>query len=441
MATDANQLTAIPSTADHHRSYPRFLLWLVGVATDGSLWFYTWMFVLTAVFLVGANAWAVQVADGMIVTHMTDHVSWGLYIANFTFAVGLAAGGVMMVIPAYLYNNRSMHDVVIVGEMLAIAAIVMCLMFVTADLGRPDRFWHLIPGLGRFNFPFSMLTWDVIVLNVYLLLNVHICGYLLYVRFCGLRPNPKWYVPFVMLSIFWAISIHTVTAFLYSGLGGRPFWNSALLAPRFLASAFVSGPVFIIVTLLILRRIVGDRISKEPARLLLNIVRVTIVVNLLMVVSEVFTAFYSGGVHSASAEYLFFGLHGKTGLVPWTWTAVAANLIATALLFRRRIMDQPAILVTACVLAFVGAWIEKGMGLVVPGFVPSTLHEIVEYRPSLAEWKITAGIWAAGLMIYTIGLKAAISVFMQSDDALRGANARSSTEPNSESAGAKGATS
>ncbi len=398
------------------RSYPRFLLWLLGVATDGSVLFYTWMFVLTAIFLVGANAWAVQVADGMIVTHMTDHVSWGLYIANFTFAVGVAAGGVMMVIPAYLYHNEKMHDVVIVGELLAIAAIVMCLMFVTADLGRPDRFWHMIPGLGRFNFPFSMLTWDVVVLNGYLLLNLHVCGYLMYMRFLGRRPNPRWYVPFVMLSVFWAISIHTVTAFLYCGLGGRPFWNSALLAPRFLASAFVSGPAFIIVTLLILRRILGERISNEPIHILINIIRVTTVVNLIMIVSEVFTEFYTGGSHTASARYLFLGLHGHYGLVPWIWTAMVANVVAAVLFLSPWVFRRTSALVIACALAFLAAWIEKGMGLIVPGFVPSTLHEIVEYQPSLLEWKVTASVWAFGLMVYTIGLKAAIGVFAQSPE-------------------------
>ena len=227
----------------HLRRYPRFLWHSLKEATDGSALFYIWMSLLTAVALVGANSWAHQVVDGMgPSTAMTDHVSWGLYIANFTFMVGVAAGAVMMVIPAYLYGDDQMHDVVIVGELLAIAAIVMCLLFVTVDLGRPDRFWHLIPLIGRFHWPMSMLTWDVIVLNIYLLLNLHICGYILYIRFLGGRPNPKWYVPFVFISIVWAISIHTVTAFLYCGLGGRPFWNSALLAPRFIASAFVSGP-------------------------------------------------------------------------------------------------------------------------------------------------------------------------------------------------------
>ncbi len=393
------------------RSYPRFLIWVLDQATSGHWYFYVWMIALTAVFLVGANAWSHQVVNGMILTNMTDHVSWGLYIANFTFMVGLAAGGVMMVIPAYLYHDRKMHDVVIVGELLAIAAIVMCLMFVMADLGRPDRFWHMIPGLGRFNWPMSMLTWDVIVLTGYLLLNLHICGYLLYMRFLGRQPNPVWYVPFVMVSIFWAISIHTVTAFLYCGLGGRPFWNSALLAPRFLASAFVSGPAFILLTFVVLRKILHRPVDQGPSMVLINIVRVTILVNLLMVASELFTEFYTGGSHTAPAQYLFFGLHGHDRLVPWIWTAMTLNVLAAIAFLSPRIKTSTALLVVACLMAFVGSWIEKGMGLIIPGFVPSTLHEIVEYMPSLVEWKITAGIWAFGLMVYTIAIKVAIAVY------------------------------
>lgn len=401
---------SVSTPTRHLISYPQFLRRSLAIATDGTFGFYAWMVVLTAVALVGANAWSQQVSHGMIATHMTDHVSWGLYIANFTFMVGVAAGGVMMVIPAYLYHDRDMHDVVILGELLAVAAIVMCLLFVTVDLGRPDRFWHLIPGIGRFNFPISMLTWDVIVLNVYLLLNLHVCGYLLYMRFLDRPPHSRWYVPFVMISIVWAISIHTVTAFLYSGLGGRPLWNSALLAPRFLASAFVSGPAFIILTMVVLQKIAHVFIPSRPVRTLVNIIRVTILVNLLMVASELFTEFYAGGSHTASAHYLFFGLHGHNGLVPWIWTAIALNLVAAALFLHPRALHDFRVLVPACVLAFVGIWIEKGMGLIVPGFIPSTLHQVVEYSPSLVEWKVTAGIWAFGLMVFTVATKIAISV-------------------------------
>lgn len=413
MSNPAATATTVPPPS-YWRNYPRFLAKALLDSVEGNWMFYVWMTLLTAVFLVGAHAWAVQVRDGMYLTNMSDHVSWGLYIANFTFLVGLAAGGVMMVIPAYLYHDEEMHDIVIIGELLAIAAIIMALMFVICDLGRPDRFWHLIPGLGRFNFPVSMLTWDVIVLNGYLLINLHICGYLLYTRFLGRKPNPKWYVPFVFLSIIWAISIHTVTAFLYCGLGGRPFWNTALLAPRFLASAFVSGPAFIIIAIQVIRRAVGGNFGEGPIRTLVNIIRVTILINLLMVISEVFVAFYTGGTHAGSALYLFFGLHGYNALVPWVWSSVAMTVLAALMFLCPKVYDHSTMMNIGCVLAFIGIWIEKGMGMVIPGFVPSVLHEMVEYTPSPLEWKIMAGIWALGLMVYTLALKIAINILRQS---------------------------
>lgn len=400
-----------PSATSHWREYPRFVWNALLESVEGGWAFYGWMTLLTAIFLVGANAWATQVRDGMHLTNMSDHVSWALYIANFTFLVGLAAGGVMMVIPAYLYHDEEMHDIVIIGELLAIAAIIMAVMFVVCDLGRPERFWHLIPGLGRFNFPVSMLTWDVIVLNGYLLINLHICGYLLYMRFLGRRPNPKWYVPFVFLSIIWAISIHTVTAFLYCGLGSRPFWNTALLAPRFLASAFVSGPAFIIIAIHVIRQAIGRHFGDGPIRTLVNIMRVTILINLLMVVSEVFVEFYTGGTHTSAAHYLYFGLHGHNALVPWIWSSIAMTVTATILLLNPKVFTRAWMMILACVLSFAGIWIEKGMGMILPAFVPSVLHEIVEYAPSILEWKVTAGIWAFGLMIYTLAIKIAIQVF------------------------------
>jgi molybdopterin-containing oxidoreductase family membrane subunit len=337
-------------------------------------------------------------------------VSWGLYIANFTFAVGVAAGGVMMVIPAYLYKDHDMHEVVILGELLAIAAILMAMLSVVVDLGRPERFWHLVPGLGQFNWPLSMLSWDVLVLNGYLLLNLHICGYMLYMRFLGRTPDPRWYVPFVLVSIVWAVSIHTVTAFLYSGLGGRPLWNSALLAPRFLVSAFVSGPALIIAVLAVVERFTPFRPAEGPVRTLVRILRVTVLANLFMLASEVFTEFYAGGAHTDSARYLFLGLHGHARLVPWIWTAIALNAVAAALFLLPSVTRRRGVLLAACAMTFAGVWIEKGMGLVVPGFIPGQLHEVVEYSPSVTEWRVTAGIWAFGAMVYTVALKVALPI-------------------------------
>lgn len=402
-----NQTSDTPKV-DHAVTYPRFLWMALDQATDGSVRFYVWMFVLTAIALVGANAWAHQIVAGMSTTHMSDHVSWGLYIANFTFSVGLAAGGVMMVIPAYLYDDHEMHEVVIIGEVLAIAAVMMCLMFVVADMGRPDRFWHIIPGIGRFNWPISMLTWDVLVLNGYLALNLHVVGYIIYQRWLGRAPNPKWYLPFVFASIVWAISIHTVTAFLYAGLGGRPFWNSALLAPRFIASAFVTGPAFIVVALQLVQRTTRFYVPQGAMLTLMSIIRVTSLVNLFMLAAELFSEFYTGGSHVASARYLFLGLHGHSELVPWIWTAISLNVLAVVVFLTPPLSARRWLLNTALCMTFVGIWIEKGMGLIVPGFIPSTLHEIVPYTPSLSEWKVTAGVWAFGLMVFTVGLRIAL---------------------------------
>jgi molybdopterin-containing oxidoreductase family membrane subunit len=391
------------------RNYFVFLWRCARIAFDGDWRYYGWMGLLSIVVLLGIHAYTRQFVYGLITTGMSDQVSWGVYIANFTFIVGIAAAAAMLVIPVYIYNNRELHDLVIFGELLAVAAILMCLAFVTVDLGRPDRFWHLIPGIGKFNFPGSMLSWDVIVLNGYLLLNVHICGYLLYCRYIGKRPATWFYIPFVFIAIVWAVSIHTVTAFLYVGLGGRPFWNSSIVGPRFLASAFTAGPALIILALQIIRRVTAYRISDRALLTLRSIVQVSMLINVFLLANEIFKEFYTRTSHVASSEYLLFGLHGHHALVPWIWTAIAFNFVSMALLVLP-LSKSLKYLNLACLLAIVGIWIEKGMGLVVPGFIPSPLGEMIEYSPSINETLVCLGIWAFGLLCYTIFLRMSIPI-------------------------------
>lgn len=388
------------------KQYLRFLWSCFRLSFVGGWRYHTWMMLLTLITLIGLNAYCRQLVHGLVTTGMTDQVSWGLYIANFTYLVGLAAAAVMLVIPVYIYRNKQLRDVVIFGELLAVAAIIMCLLFVTVDLGRPDRFIHL---LRRFNFPISMLTWDVIALNGYLLLNLHICGYLIYMAYCRREPSKAFYLPFVLIAIVWAVSIHTVTAFLYVGLGGRPFWNSAIIAPRFLASAFAAGPAFIILTLQMVRQYTAYRIEDDALLTLRRIVQVSMIVNVFLLGCELFTEFYTDSAHVASAEYLFLGLHGRFALVPWIWTAIAFDLIAMVLLILPASRGlRPLNL--ACMLTIIGIWIEKGMGLIIPAFVPSPLGEIVEYVPTWNETLVCFGIWAFGLLLYTIFVRITVPV-------------------------------
>jgi len=419
------------------KNYFTFLWRCARIASVGDWRYYAWMGVLTLFCLLGINAYAKQFVHGLIVTGMSDQVSWGVYIANFTFLVGVAAAAVMLVIPVYIYDNEELHDLVIFGELLAVAAIIMCLAFVTVDLGRPDRFWHLIPGIGQFNFPGSMLSWDVIVLNGYLLLNVHICGYLLYCRYRNRKPAKWFYIPFVFVAIGWAVSIHTVTAFLYVGLGGRPFWNSSIVGPRFLASAFTAGPAIIILALQIIRRVTEYRITDKALLTLRGIVQVSMLINVFLLINELFKEFYTRTSHVASSQYLYFGLHGYHALVPWIWIAIVFNVVAMFLLVLP-LSKSLKWLDVACVLAIIGIWIEKGMGLVVPGFIPTPLGEIVEYSPTLNETLVCLGIWAFGFLCYTVFLRMSIPILQgklskanenQSDFTLEQINAQSRTSP------------
>lgn len=392
------------------RNYLKFLAHVFVRGFDGGPAFYAWMLILTVIAVIGGNAYMNQYVDGLAVTNMTDQVSWGAYIANFTFLVGVAAASVMLVIPAYIYRNEEMHDVVIYGELLAVAAIIMSLLFVIVDLGRPDRFWHMIPVIGVFHFPESMLAWDVIVLSGYLLLNLHICGYLLFTRYEQRRPTRLFYVPFVLLSIAWAVSIHTVTAFLYVGLVGRPFWNSAIVAPRFLASAFTVGPAILVLVFHTLSRLDFFDASSRAISLLRQIITASLLINLFMLGSEVFRELYSGSVHSASLKYLLFGLHGRDLLVPWFWSALSMELIAAMILIVPRFARKTGLFNAACVLSIIGIWIEKGMGLIVPGFIPSPMGSIVEYQPSWNEFLVCIGIWAFGILLYSWLLHLAVPI-------------------------------
>jgi len=377
---------------------------------SGGRLYWTWLAFLTAVFALGLVHYLDQLAQGLIVTGMSDQISWGAYIANFTFLVGVAAAAVMLVIPAYIFHREDIKEIVLIGEGIAVAAVVMCMVFVTVDLGRPDRIWHMIPVLGRFNFPTSMLAWDVIVLTGYLLLNLLIPFYILFTRYRGREPDPRIYFPPVVLSIFWAISIHTVTAFLFSSNVGRPFWHTAVLGPRFLASAFASGPALIVLALQVIPRVTALHVPSRVIDFLSLVVTVALQINLFLLGVEVYTEFYFLTEHAVSAEFLFFGIAGYDALVPWIWTAIAFNLTAVTILTIHPLRSRRPLLNVALGLTVLGVWIEKGMGLIIPGFVPTPIGEVFEYVPTQTELAVSAGVWALGLIVFTILAKVAIPI-------------------------------
>ena len=398
------------TAADSIRLFSGFARGSVKLILRGNRAYWMWLAFLGALIVSGVLAYSAQVRFGLGVTAMRDQVSWGFYIGNFTFLVGVAAAAVVLVIPAYIYNWKPIREIVIYGELLAISAIAMCLMFVLVDIGRPDRFWHLIPPFGYLNFPRSVLAWDVMVLNLYFVVNFVVATHILYRAFHGKHYIKKLVVPLVLLSVPMAVGIHTVTAFLYNGLAARPYWNSSILAPQFLASAFCSGPAILLVVLQLLRRFTRFEIQDAAISKIAELMAYAMFLNLFLHGAEAFKEFYSNTQHLLFTRYWYFGVGSHHTLVPYAWSAVALNLIAFGLFISPTTRRNLITLNIGCLATYAGVYIEKGMGLIIPGLTPDTLGEIYEYYPTIAELRVAAGIFAVGFLLFTLMLKVALPI-------------------------------
>ena len=371
----------------------------------GGLKYWATIGVLALLLAAGAGAYLQQFELGLSITGMGRDVSWGLYIANFTFFVGVAASAVMLVLPYYLHNEKAFKKIIILGEFLAVAACLVAVTFVLVDLGQITRVFNMI----IYPTPSSILFWDMVVLSIYLLLNLIIGWITLDAENKGVTP-PGWIKPLIIISIPWAISIHTVTAFIYGGLGARPFWLTALLAPRFLASAFASGPALLILLALTMKKWGGFDPGKESLDKVAKIVTYSIIVTLFFLLLELFTVFYSQEPEAMKHfQYLLFGLEGHYGLVPWMWLSITLMCASIVVLLNSNWRRNTAVLAGVCVAVLIAIWIDKGLGLVIPGFIPAQSGEVVEYNPTLPEVMIMIGVWSLGGLVLALLYKVVLA--------------------------------
>jgi len=375
-------------------------------ALRGTGSYFAWVAFLLILIGVGFLFYLKQLGYGLGITGMSRDISWGVYIGQFTFLVGVAASAVMLVLPYYLHNYKVFGKITILGEFLAVASVTMCVTFVVVDLGQPMRVFNAL----LYPTPNSILFWDIVVLQGYLFLNIIIGWTVLSAERKG-APPPKWVKPLIYLSIPWAVSIHTVTAFLYAGLPGRGFWLTAIMAPRFLGSAFASGPSLLILFCLFLRRYTKFDAGWEAIQTLAKIVTYAMIISVFFVGCELFTVFYSQiPEHMYHFTYLFTGLHGHAGLVPWMWICVVLAFIALALLINPKTRNNETTLPIACAAVFFSLWIEKGITLVITGYVPSPLETITDYSPTIPEMGIALGVWGLGFLILTVLYKVTLGV-------------------------------
>jgi len=379
---------------------------MLELAVKGNKTYWTWILFLLAGIGGAFILYLMQLQLGLGITGMSRDVSWGFYIANFTYMVGVAAGGVMVVLPYYLHNYKAYGKITVMGEFLAIASVVVCLLLVVVDLGQPQR----ILNVWLYPTPHSVLFWDTIVLNGYLFLNIIVGWNVLEAERNGIHYQ-KWLKPFIYISIPWAVSIHTVTAYLYSGLPGRHFWLTAILAPRFLASAFAAGPSLLILLCLFVRNTTNFDPGKEQIQSLGKTVAYALCVNVFFFLCEVFVSFYSNiPGHMHPLQYLFAGIDGHNAMVPWMWSSMALMALGIILTVNPITRKNETTLAVACVIIIAGTWIDKALGMIAGGFVPNPLHEVTEYAPTMPEIGITLGVYAIGALVLTILYKIAVGV-------------------------------
>ena len=369
--------------------------------------FYLWLSFLLCIIGYAFIVYVFQLYYGLKITGLSRNVSWGFYIAQFTYLVGVAAGAVMLVLPAYFHHYKPFKRVIIFGEFLAIGAVVMCMLFIVVDMGQPQRvlnmFLHPTPN--------SVMFWDATVLLGYLLLNAIIGCTTLEAERYDVNP-PRWIKYLVYLSIFWAFSIHTVTGFLYAGLPGRHYWLTAVMAARFLASAFCSGPALLLLLLFLLKKLTTFDPGKAVVRPLTLIITYAMGINVFLYCLELFTAFYSGiPGHSDPIVFLFMGHEGVDAWVNgWMWTAVVFAFASLILLITPRFRTNDKILPWTLGMLFIATWIDKSLGLLIGGFTPTPYETIEIYTPSFWEISIGLGIFALGALIVSILWKIALDV-------------------------------
>jgi len=394
-------------------NFIRFITGSIGIILRGSKSYYAWLIFLLLLIIWGAFGYLGQLSDGLIKTHMRDSVSWAFYIGNFTFLVGVAAAAVMLVIPAYVYDWKPIKEIVIFGELLAVCSVVMCIMFIMVDIGNPLRFWHMLPFLGTMNFPSSMLSWDFFVLFTYLIINITVVIHLLYCIFYKKHYNKSLVLALVFLSIPMAVAIHTVTAFLYNALPARPFWNSALLAPRFLASAFCSGPAILLILFQILRKITKFEIKDEAIWKIAELMVYAMFIYLFFSLVELFKEFYSGTEHILYWKYLLFGIGDNREIVVYSWSSIIMGFMAFILFLIPTTRKNFTTLNIGAVLIYASVYVEKGIALIIPGFTPDVLGQIYVYTPSMTEIRTAAMIFSIGFLLFTFSVKVAIAIVFE----------------------------
>jgi molybdopterin-containing oxidoreductase family membrane subunit len=380
---------------------------MLEVAITGSRRYWIWVSFLFVMIAIGFFSWLRELHVGSgLTTGLSRDVTWGIHVGQLTFFVGVAASAVMVTLPYYLHDYKAFGKMTILGEFLAVSAVIISMLSVFAIMGQPARIWNVL----LYATPNSIIFWDLVVLSVYLILNI-LCGWTVLGAERKGVPPPQWIKPFIIFAIIWAPLIHTVTAFIFAGLPGRAHWLTSLQAAHFLSTAFAAGPSLLIILSIIVKRVSRFDPGSIAVQTLAKIATYALIIHIFFVGLEFFTAFYSRiPGHMRPLEYLYTGLEGHTELVFAMWTSSILAAVALVLLLISATRRNEKTLVLAALAVFFSIWLDKGLCFVVSGFIPNPFEKVTGYWPALNEFFVAAGCWSIGFLVLTILYKIVISV-------------------------------
>ncbi len=379
---------------------------MIEKALHGGKLYWAWIIILLVGTVLGLLAYLYQLEEGLWLTGMSRNVSWGFYISQFTFLVGVAASVLMVVLPLYLHDFRAFAPITALAQFLTVGTLAMSLLFIFSDVGMPMR----ILNVPLNPTPGSMLFYDTIFLPGFMLLNL-VIGWTALGAEKRHASLPQWVRILIYLSFPWAVIMHTVTAFIYAGTPGRGFWMTAIMAPRFLVTAFAAGCAILILLSLVLRKLSRFDAGERAIQKLVTIMFYALIINAFFLAVEYFTAFYSHvPSFTETFRYLFFGIDGNTAFVPWFWLMNLAILGAIALLAFPAVRYNHLHLAEVCIVALVGLWIDKGFLLVPAAFIPNVFGRIMEYPPSWVELCVSLGIYCLGTLVITTLYKVSVAI-------------------------------
>ena len=416
-----------PSAAQPDRVEHDLLATLDPLGRAGRLWIASLLTVCT----VALGAYVYQLALGLRVTSMRNYVSWGAYMTNFVFFIGISHAGTLISAILRVTNAGWRRPITRMAEAITVLALLIGASMVVVDMGRPDRLLNVL-GYGRLQSP---ILWDVVSITTY------ITGSFLYLyvamipdmpilaRMARARGRASWLVrlyewlslgyrdtpehrrllgralgAMAVIIIPVAVSVHTVVSWVF-GMTLRPGWHSTIFGPYFVIGAIFSGTAAIITAMAVFRR--AYRLERylllEHFRRLAMLLLALSLLYAYFTLSEYLTAWY-GGLDSDSRLLALLAGGAGYGLSFWLWAAFGLFIpIALLIMPSRRSL---ASIVTASVLINIGMWVKRYL-IIVPTlqtpFIPADAAGITpHYFPSIVECLITAGAFAGFLLLFTL---------------------------------------